>query len=183
MWPFDKAYHLLHVLPSEHDRNTSGAGTAPSQLHPKCSLLPFPSGLSTGRAPLALRFCWGRVFPTRSWGNTVEKLHTSRFPFRNILIEEAHFLANKHERSVGFYLNHTLKEAAISLKLFTPIGQALCKSKENKGKLVSTSEHLRMLKHFWTHLYQACFYCHATVVTILAFQTIKPEIKHYTVIN
>lgn len=87
VWPFDKAYHLLV---SECDRNISGAGAAPPQLRPERSLPPhIPTGLSAGRAPLALRGRPGGVFPARSSETQRRTLHF--FPFRNVLIEVARF--------------------------------------------------------------------------------------------
>lgn len=124
----------LHPLLSKHDRNTSGAWAAASQLHSKCSILPFH--LCLARAKLLWLCACAEDAPSQ----LAPDGHREILP------------ANKHERSAGLYLNHTSEEAASSQNLFTPKGLALCKSKESKGRLISTSKHLRMLTHFW-HIY------------------------------
>lgn len=49
-WPFDKAYHLLHILLCEPDRNTSGAEAAPSQVPLALPLWPQHRQSSLGSA-------------------------------------------------------------------------------------------------------------------------------------
>lgn len=76
-----------------------------------------------------------------------------------------------------------MEEVAISLKLFSPKGKALCESKENEGKLISTPEHLEDVKTFLNTFVSSLPLLPCYSKGDDPFQTKETETQHYTVIN